>query len=294
MPGELQALATAQIALNKANATTTSTVPNAEAEYTKLTDPDKPVPAPPVYAARLSALMKSLASAESAVSESLKARSSLLDGLVKLADEQRNKLAEDETQHKRLSERKSAIEAKKREVEDGIMRGLSAENSPTTPRGGGDPRLNGQTAVHGSGGSPEPDRPDVEELTPPPPDAQPPADASTSTPSIPTSTDPRPVSATHTPQPPTSTAVENGSYGANFSLPGTNVGYNQAGADLLSSLNVPGVRAYSGSPGGPAQGVKRRRVDDDAAAVFGTEGGDALSELDEDVAELLRQESGRG
>ena len=303
IPSELQTIATSQIALSKANATATSTVPTADTEYAKLTDPEKAVPTPPVHAARLSALLKSLASAESAVSESLKARRTLVDGLGKLLEEHRTKLTEEEAQHQRLSERKTAIESKKREVEDGIMRGLSAENSPTTPSSSNraDPRINGQQPLgNGSPGAPEPDRPDVEELTPPP--EAPPA---VSTP-VPQSTaaaaatlpTPSPIPSTaRTPEPAAMiSGAENGNAYSN-SMPTPQqqqqqtMSYPQAGADLLSSLNVPGVRAYSGSPG-PAQGVKRRRVDEESAAVFGGGEGDALSELDEDVAELLRQESG--
>ena len=74
----------------------------------------------------------------------------------------------------------------------------------------------------------------------------------------------------------------------------------QLGADLLSSLNLPPVRQYSGSPPGTAPASKKRKMDEDeeAGAVFGNAAGqgegDAMAGLDDDVAELLRQESGGG
>lgn len=57
-------------------------------------------------------------------------------------------------------------------------------------------------------------------------------------------------------------------------------------ADLTTA--IPPVRAHSGSPVG-AGPSKKRRLDDDYAG-FG--GGDAMADLDDDVAELLRAESG--
>lgn len=268
----MQLLVTLQIAVSKAAATTSSAVPTADTEYEKLTDPSKTVPAPPVYAARLSALLKNLASAEGAVAESIKARRALLEGLEKLVETNKASLAAEETQHSTLVSRKSAIEAKKREVEDGIMRGLSAENSPITPIT--DPRMNGRPS-----GSPlateslEPDRPDVEELTPPPPEAITPTE-SPSKRADPAETAPVQQQSYPPPQP---VLHQPPIYPA-----------HQAGSDLLSSLNSTPVRHFAGNPGGGA--VKKRKIDDESA-MFGT-GEDALADLDADVAELLRAESG--
>ncbi|KAG8531383.1 uncharacterized protein KY384_003012 [Bacidia gigantensis] len=267
-PPEIQPLITLQINLSKATTTASTAAPTAKAEYAKLTDPSKPLPTPPVHAARLSALLKSLSSAESAVSESLKARHALISSLETLLASNKAAIVEEEAQQAELSARKDEIDRKKKEVEDGIMRGLSsADNSPTA---GGSPE--GQRSNGNGAGSPEPDRPDIEELTPPPegpPDiVQALVGQPAPTPSPGRNENFTPTPAPLTPQPQQYQPVP------------------QVGADLLSSLNVPGVRGYSGSPPG---GAKRRKVDDESA-VFGGE--DVMAGLDDDVAELLRQESG--
>ncbi|KAF2085518.1 DUF618 domain protein, partial [Saccharata proteae CBS 121410] len=128
-PPEIQPLVPLQTALNKAQSTQKPAVTTAYSAYDALIDPAAPVPTPPVHAARLSAVLKNLASAEGAVAESIKARRELISGLEKLLETNRSALAADESAHYELGTRRAGIEAKKREVEDGIMRGLSAEAS---------------------------------------------------------------------------------------------------------------------------------------------------------------------
>lgn len=120
-----------------------------------MNDPSTPDPTPPVHAARLSQLLKTLANAESSVSEIIKSRQSLIDGLEKILDNNRASLAKENSLLAELSEKKAGTESRKRDVEDAIMRGLSAENSPTIHNNGAD------------AGSEAP-RPEVEALTPPP------------------------------------------------------------------------------------------------------------------------------
>lgn len=261
---EIQPLVPLQIAVSKAVASTTGLAATANSEYDKLTDPSKTIPSPPVHAARLSALLKSLASAEGAVSESIKARRALVEGLEKLLETNRTTLAAEEPQHSELVSRKASAEAKKREVEDGIMRGLSAESSPITPNthtnGKGTPQEPSKT---------EPERPDIEELTPPP---------------VETLTPPKPLPQTPFQTSPPSTLPSQ--------LPQFTSSMPQAslaGSDLLSSLSMPPVRLYAGSPGSAGGGMaKKRKLDDEG---FGG-GEDAMADLDDDVAELLRAESG--
>jgi len=273
-PAEIQPLVPLQIALSKASATTASAVPTADTEYDKLTDPTKNVPTPPVYAARLSALLKNLATAEGAVVDSIKARRGLLEGLEKIVQANRTSLAKEEEQHTLLSNRKNAIEARKREVEDGIMRGLSAESSPITHGSPlSDPRANGRASTTPLAVPSDPDRPAVEALTPPTLPQEPPNDP----PPFPNNGAPG-IGPPHHPNNPTP------SPGPPFPLAAPP---QQAGSDLLSSLSMPPVRHYA-SPGGGLS--KKRKLDDEAVAVLG--GGDAMEGLDEDVAELLRQESG--
>lgn len=273
-PSEIQPLVPLQTALSKAAATTANAVPTADNEYEKLTDPSKSVPTPPVYAARLSALLKNLASAEGAVSESIKARRALLEGLNSIVESNKISLAAEEAQYAELVIRKNAIEAKKRDVEDGIMRGLSAESTPVSPF---DPRLNGKSLSPGESGSAEPERPDVEELTPPPESATP-----TGSPGgFPITTTTTGGNATYEQH-----LIHNEPVPSISPLPLAST----VGADLLSSLSMPPVRHYAGSPGLGGGMPKKRKLDDEAA-VFGN-GEDAMADLDEDVAELLRAESG--
>lgn len=180
-------------------------------------------------------------------------------------------LAGEEAQKEKLSTRKNVIEAKKREVEDGIMRGLSAPSTPVVAHGSpiSDPRTNGRVMSPSDNASGEPERPDVEELTPPPPELR-----SLSGPPV-------------TPTPaalPTHVHLIPSSHHAPIAPP-------TAGADLLSSLSMPPVRHYPGTPGSAGGGLaKKRKVDDDYPD-FGS-GEDAMADLDDDVAELLRAESG--
>lgn len=177
VPKELEGVSKSQAALSKAEITKAFAVDNAEREFAKMTDPNAVVPSPPVHAARLSALMRNLASAQGAVEASIQARRELLLGLEKLLESNRAKLSEEEASAADLTARREGIEAKKKEVEDGIMRGLSAPTSPTvgTPVSAGASQTNG-TATNG-GAAPEaesftPPPPDVESFTPPPVDTE--------------------------------------------------------------------------------------------------------------------------
>lgn len=128
---------------------------NAEQEYAKNTDPKQPTPSAPVYAARLNGLLKTLATAEGAVAECVKARTELIGALEKLLGMNKASLETEEKQLAELADRKSSIEQKKADVEMAIMRGL-ADQAPANRDG------------HSASPVPEPDRPEVEALTPPP------------------------------------------------------------------------------------------------------------------------------
>ena len=124
----------------------------AATEYGKMHGGKEPQPAPPVQAARLSQLLKSLANAESSVSEVIKSRRALIDGLEKLLATNRSELAKEEALAAQLTEQKSQTDTKKREVEEAIMQTMAADDHS------GD----------NSFGDGEVPRPEVEELTPPP------------------------------------------------------------------------------------------------------------------------------
>ncbi|KAI4777666.1 DUF618-domain-containing protein [Aureobasidium sp. EXF-3400] len=163
IPPELQPLAQLQSTFSRCDTTVQPLLQTADTEYTKLTDPNTPVPSPPVHAARLSSLLKNLATAEGALDASLKARRELIAGLEKLLEANKAKLEFEEMAHSELSSRRATVEAKKKDVEDGIMRGLSADASAAAVSSGpsADPRPTGND------GSPE-----VEAFTPPPPDVE--------------------------------------------------------------------------------------------------------------------------
>lgn len=124
-----------------------------------------------MYAAGLSSIVKSLAKAESAVTDSIKTRLELTQALETLIHTNKSTLDAESTQISELSTRRAEMEAKRREVEDNIMRGLSdresfapaaADNENTTVAGG--------AVLHPT---PSEDdfviaRPEVEALTPPP------------------------------------------------------------------------------------------------------------------------------
>lgn len=156
MPAELVPLVAPQQSISKSSLPAKNAVSTAKTEYEKLIDSASPAPAPPVYAARLTGLLKNLASAEGAVTECIKARKELVTALEKMLAANREALEADESQLKDLSSRRALVESKKQEVELAIIGGLPTnikEHSPVD-RPSGSP-------------APEPDRPQVEALTPP-------------------------------------------------------------------------------------------------------------------------------
>ncbi|KAI9669573.1 MAG: hypothetical protein M1817_004616 [Caeruleum heppii] len=274
VPAEIQPLVAFQSSVSKLASGKVMAVENANQDYAKLTDPAATVLTPPTHAARLSGLLKSLATAEGAVAESIKARKSLIEGLEKVLDSNRASLQTDESTLMDLAERKTKIEAKKRDVEDSIMRGLDGENA----EGNGSPE--GQLRY--DEGSAEPERPAVEALTPPSVEALTPTETLVPEPA------PLPgVSAT-----PNADTVD----GSPSSLQEVPIPVT-AGSDLLSSLSLPQARhtpvGGSGSPvnglGGPRAKKRKFKTEDEFAALGG---GDVMEDLDSDVAEMLRRGSG--
>lgn len=201
-------------------------------------EPGAVVPSPPVYAARLNGLLKTLASAEGAVEQCVKARKSLVDELQKILDTNKTSLAADEEQLNTFKKRKVEVDDKKREVEFAIMQGLSSED--IAPSNG--------TADQAM---PEPDRPEMEALTPEPEDAPIPQQ------NMPEFSPDVPQEATF--QPPAAPGIE-----------------------MLSEL----AAQYKSVPSG-ANGAKKRRLDSgDDFPDLGEDDG-----IDADVSEMLRRES---
>ncbi|KAG7120451.1 ABC multidrug transporter mdr2 like protein [Verticillium longisporum] len=159
VPADLAGLVVHSQNLEKTSLPTKTSLGTADQDWDKLHDPSAATPSAPVYAARLNGLLRSLASAEGAVADSVKARRALISELEKLLSTNRAVLAQEEQQLTTLTSRKTETEEKRREVENAIMRTLPSQESSGVLR-------DGPTQSPG----PEPERPEVEELTPPPPD----------------------------------------------------------------------------------------------------------------------------
>lgn len=239
--------------MTKLSLSTKTSTNAANQDYEKLMDPAAPVPSAPVHAARLNGLLKTLANAEGAVAESIKARKLLIESLEKLLTTNKAALEAEEAEVAELTRRKEAIDNKKRDVEDSIMRGFTASPVSGTP--------NQEDSTTPTEPVPEPERPEVEALTPPAFEAFSPHSPSMHE-EVPQFTAPQPA----------------------------------AESDLLASLKGPesysndterNISAYGNdreySNGGGS--IKKRKLDGDE---FEAMGGDAMDDLDPDVAALLR------
>ena len=257
VPNELVPLVAPQQTISKLVLSTKTSINAASQDYDKLTDPAATIPSAPVHAARLHGLLKTLANAEGAVAESIKARTLLIEGLEKILETNRDALKAEEKQLSELTGRKTEIDNKKKDVEDSIMRGFASNSNPNTPTA-----VDGSPGQHHSPITPqqEPDRPEVEALTPP-----------------------------GYPEPPVTEPVPafdlspaNGQdNGTSYMQPPPPQQSPTAGLDLLSSLSTTYARPASTASAGSA---KKRKLNNE----FPDLGGDGL---DADVAEMLRKDS---
>lgn len=166
IPADFAPLVSAHQTAGKLSIPLKATVIAADQEYEKQTNPLNPVPSAPVYAARLNGLLTTLAGAESKVADCIKAREGLVTGLEKLLETSRAALDKDRETATRFGKRKREIEEKKQQVEMGIMQALGSTDHNGSP-------------VEGGSVSPpaEPERPEMEALTPPAMEAFTPPDA---------------------------------------------------------------------------------------------------------------------
>lgn len=287
IPADLVPLVAPQQTITKLSSTTATQIAAANTDYQKQTDPNVSPPSAPVHAARLNGLLKTLANAEGAVAESIKARTLLISGLEKLLDANRAALAKEQEEHAQLSARKSKIDSKKREVEDAIMKGFATTSSnPATPRDGGHegspgtPRKDGTTPQ-------EADRPEIEALTPPPFErlsVTPPASAQQQQQQ---GQDYNSNNSNVNNPTPAEIAMQSMSPHAHSASPPA------VGHDLLASLtgaaSTYGVSAMNGSLIGEGSASKKRKL-----GGFGDEIdlGGAMDGIDEDVQEMLKDGGG--
>ena len=287
-PPELERLASLQSSLSKAELSTKPATKNANEEYANYSDPSRTKPSPPVQAAQLSTIMKCLARAEGAVTESIKARSSLIEELQTLLDNNKRILKEEEESLEQTKSRFEEIETKKKDVEDAIMRGLSEEGRAEEQN-----QSYQNSDKESKSVVTEPERPVVEELTPPPPetvdytpgtlDSQ--IDSQRNNEQVPTEdTEPRDGHA-------------NGEENNSSNVPSVGQSGAPLVADLLSSLTNPRTIAQGidetsngsiNATGGPAKRRKLLNGGIDDFSGFAT--GDALDEMDDDVAAMLTKD----
>ncbi|DAA79560.1 TPA_exp: Uncharacterized protein A8136_0333 [Trichophyton benhamiae CBS 112371] len=277
LPQELQPLAPLQIATSKASVSSNATVTIANTEYDKLNGPSAEIPTPPVYAARLSTLLKTLANAESSVSEVIKCRQSLIEGLEKVLDTNRAALVKEKSQVEQLSSRRTETENKKRDVEDAIIRGLTADDPSAQQSNGGAAWPDHKNSFGGE----EPEAPAVEALTPPPVEALTPVQSPTLNPSSNNQNEQHPSTIpSHTKQPST------GNFGDQEQM--ASIDLNATLSSLQAATNTP-----SNDTSASELATKKRKVSHAQDSYPEFEGGDAMADLDADVAELLRQESSK-
>ncbi|KAK5135557.1 hypothetical protein LTR08_005037 [Meristemomyces frigidus] len=164
LPLDIEGVARCQVLVCRAEAVAKGgVVEAAEKEWGRMMDGNAVLPSPPVHAARLSALMRNLETAQGAVEASVLARSALVAELERLVGVNRGKWEVEVAVAGGLRAKKEGVEVRKKEVEDGIMRGLSA---PTSPRAGNSP-VGGAVRGGTDDGGEEVDGPEVEGFTPP-------------------------------------------------------------------------------------------------------------------------------
>ncbi|GBF61333.1 hypothetical protein TMEN_3815 [Trichophyton mentagrophytes] len=280
LPQELQPLAPLQIATSKASVSSNATVTIANTEYDKLNGPSAEIPTPPVYAARLSTLLKTLANAESSVSEVIKCRQSLIEGLEKVLDTNRAALVKEKSQVEQLSSRRTETENKKRDVEDAIIRGLTADDPSAQQSNGGAAWSDHKNSFGGE----DPEAPAVEALTPPPVEALTPVQSPTLNPSSNNQNEQQSSTIpSHTKAP--SSGVT-GDFGDQAQM--ASIDLNATLSSLQAAANTP-----SNDTSASELATKKRKVSHAQDSYPEFEGGDAMADLDADVAELLRQESSK-
>ncbi len=297
LPKELESLAPLQLAVSKANLSTTSTLNTANTEYDKLNDQSAQLPTPPLHAARLSALLKSLAIAESSVAEIVKARKALISELEKILETNRTSLDREETTLTDLQNRKNETEAKRRDVEDNIRRAANAESDTMYSNNGNGERS--ETFVVGM--DKEMDRPEYEALTPPPVEALTPPGGSPRM-------DQQDEFQFQPPAQPADTATGEAESDRNPDVQNLLASMSSAGATIPPRARPAaggqrpgmgmgmGMNGYSGSGSGSGRGniSKKRKVGHQASVGAGELPPGFGLDLDEDVAEMIRQESGGG
>lgn len=318
IPPDFQPSISAAHHLQKHRNATKAAITNADQSYATSTSlSQSSIDPPPVQAALLSSLLKSLATAEGAVKESIRTRKAVIDSLNKILTSHIQSLEDDRSKAQVLGDRVKEVELRKQEVENSIMRELSSGHSAD----GIDVANVPQGMKLELGSTTPPGLPAAEDMTPPPvEDFTPPGSPSIAVtanensilPFLSTSlssTDPtsqilpplHPTSIRSPPGPfatsPTSATTPHSSHFPPGSAPLAHPEFAAAGAkrDSMSAFGtaaVGGEEDGTGGGGGGGGGKRKKSAHEQDEDVLMD--GDAIEGFDEDLRELLRQESRSG
>ncbi|KAF2868180.1 RNA polymerase II-binding domain-containing protein [Massariosphaeria phaeospora] len=293
-PPELASVAPLATSLQKADLNAKPAIADANQDYEKLTNPNNGIPSAPKHAAGLAALLKKLAVAEGAAAECVKARQALITGMENLLETNKLKLEAEKALAADITTRKNAIEGRRDEVEKAILSGLSATETqkisaaPLPVLSGARLSANAQDVTQ--------ERPQVEELTPPPMETFTPVGspnlAAATAPDVPDLPDdddvlPTPVA---NPVEPMAAAAPPGATA--LSAPATVIG-----APNVTGLDTMGTFAHSRNDDGHATGVysqstyKKRKMSrsatEDEFAAFAGDGD--MDGIDSNLSRLIEK-----
>lgn len=164
IPLELIPLAKTIKDLSDKNTSITIAIGTANTEYAKHFDAES-LPAPPVYAARLSSLMKTLDTADTAIKGAIEARKAHIRNIERLLEQSKTALERDQKTAADIAAKKQRTAETKDQVETMILQDIDKTNN------GGDDVDAGtdiiRAASAGRSRTPDTRSPEIEALTPP-------------------------------------------------------------------------------------------------------------------------------
>lgn len=161
VPPELMPIFNAMASAAKTVVPARSSLVESQENYNRVLGPSASIPPPPVHAARLNGLLKVLETAEDALRESVNARKQLVKCLETVLTSERQEVESDLKHLSEVTGRRAEVDAKMNEVEMEIIKGLSHDKKQEFPE---------EELRNGHLQPPEPHRPEMEALTPPPGD----------------------------------------------------------------------------------------------------------------------------
>lgn len=134
IPSELSKVVSAHQAVAAKVSVSTANLSNALSEYRQHMEADIN-PALPVWAARLSGLVKTLDNANASIQDAITARRELINNLERVLESAKTALIGEEAQARDLTTKRDLTEAKKSSVEAEILSGLSRKSPELGPGG---------------------------------------------------------------------------------------------------------------------------------------------------------------